>query len=468
MPIFIKTTSRIRLESFNEESLTFVVDENRTATFHAQSQQILTYLLSFVREGQSLEILEKQAKGDVSLSRLCLFIEQLKKNGLIDYYFHFHASERAVVSPKSPKFKSSTLSAANPALKCSYVLSRFAYFRRQDDKMILECPLAPFRIALNAEFFSRLLPYITGAENLINNEYKTSLEDQTWGVFISLLIEYGVIHPIQNAETEHLKFWEFHDLVFHTCSRRGEFDDHVRFGATYRFREKFTPPSTFKDIDFDNVLELYKPDLDELAISDTPFSKILESRRSIRDHSDRRKITLGQLGEFLYRSIGLREVVKTPTQDAIFRPYPAAGAIHEIDFYLVVNVCDDIEPGVYYYHPEKHALCKKNVDIPYIERMISNAQSGMGVTATVPQIIFVLTSRFKKIAWKYEKMSYRCTLLSMGAIFQTMSLVATSMNLASCIVGSGDSSLFAEALNIDSLEEGAIGEFTLGGTPHCY
>ena len=86
----------------------------------------------------------------------------------------------------------------------------------------------------------------------------------------------------------------------------------------------------------------------------------------------------------------------------------------------------------------------------------------MGVTATSPQILFILTSRFKKIAWKYEKMSYRCTLVSMGAIFQTMSLVATSMNLASCIVGSGDSFLFAKALNIDPLEEGAIGEFTLG------
>jgi hypothetical protein len=49
-----------------------------------------------------------------------------------------------------------------------------------------------------------------------------------------------------------------------------------------------------------------------------------------------------------------------------------------------------------------------------------------------------------------------------GAIFQTMSLVATSMNLASCIVGSGDSSLFGEALEINALEEGAVGEFALG------
>ncbi|MBA3957078.1 MAG: SagB family peptide dehydrogenase [Parachlamydiaceae bacterium] len=463
MPIFIKTTPRIRLRSFNKESLTFVIDENRTATFHVQTQQVLTNLLSFIREGQSLEILEKQEKTDASLSRLCLFIEQLKKNGLVEYYFNFNASENVVVSPKSLNFKSSTLSPNNMTLKqCPYILSRFAYFRRQDDKMMLECPLAPFRISLNTAFFNRLLPYITGAENLTNYEYKTLQEEKTWRAFISLLIKYKVIHPVQEIETENLQFWEFHDLVFHSSSRRGEFDDNVRFGATYRFQEKLSPPLTFKDIDVNSAFELYKPNLDELAISDSPFSRVLESRRSIRGHSDSKKITLEKLGEFLYRSIGLREVVKMPIQDAIFRPYPAAGAIHEIDFYLVINVCNGIEPGVYYYHPVRHTLCKKNVGMSYIEKIISNAKFGMGVAATAPQIVFVLTSRFKKIAWKYEKMSYRCTLISMGAIFQTMSLVATSMNLASCIVGSGDSSLFAEALNIDSLEEGAIGEFTLG------
>jgi SagB-type dehydrogenase family enzyme len=120
------------------------------------------------------------------------------------------------------------------------------------------------------------------------------------------------------------------------------------------------------------------------------------------------------LGEFLYRSIGIREVIKTSKQDAIFRPYPGAGAIHEIDFYLVINACEGISSGIYYYQPVNHVLCKKNVDLQYIEKIISNAKTAMGANSTVPQIIFVLTSCFKKIAWKYEKISYRCTLISVG------------------------------------------------------
>jgi len=463
MSLFIKINSRMKLKSCNKDSLTFVIDDNRTATFQTQTPKIHMTLLAFVCEGKSLDELRNLDFDDPSLFRFFLFIDNLKKNGFVDYHFQFNNSEHVIVYPKSHKFKDSFLKPVNIILKQGpYVLSRFAYFRREHDKMILECPLATFRAALNTEFFNRLLPFITGENDLINYEYGALQEEKAESIFLNLLIESGIIHPTHEIETEHLRFWEFHDLIFHSHSRRGEFDDNARFGATYRFQEQLEPPQTFKDTDFDQAVKLYKPNLDELAISDTPFSKVLENRRSIRNYNKSKLINIEELGEFLYRSIGIREVIKTPNQDAIFRPYPGAGAIHEIDFYLVVNACEGMNPGIYYYQPVNHALCRKNVDMQYIEKITSNAQAGMGVNSTAPQIVFVLTSRFKKIAWKYEKMSYRCTLISVGTIFQTMSLVATSMDLASCIVGSGDSSLFGEALGINILEEGAVGEFALG------
>lgn len=109
------------------------------------------------------------------------------------------------------------------------------------------------------------------------------------------------------------------------------------------------PPQTFKDTDFDHAIKLHKPNLDVLAINDIPFSMVLESRRSVRIYSKSKIINIEELGEFLYRSIGIREVIKTSNKDAIFRPYPGAGAIHEIDYYLVVNACEGIDSGIYYY-----------------------------------------------------------------------------------------------------------------------
>lgn len=463
MSIIIKVNSRIKLKSYNKDSLSFVIDDNRTATFQTQTSKIHKFLLAFIYEGKSLDELQNQDPDDSSLFRLFLFIDNLRKNGFVDYYFNFNNSENAIVYPKSHSFRDSILRLESLSLKqCPYVLSRFTYFRRKHDKMMLECPLAPFRAALNSKFFKRLLPFITGEKDLVNYEYKSLQEEKVGNFFFNLLIECGAVLPIHEIEKEHLRFWEFHDLIFHLHSRRGEFDDNVRFGATYRFEKQLPPPQTFKDTDIDLAIKLNKPNLDELAISDTPFSKILESRRSVRNYSKSKKININELGEFLYRSIGIREVIKTPNQDAIFRPYPGAGAIHEIDFYVVINACEGIKSGIYYYQQVNHTLSRKNVDMQYIEKITLNAITAMGVNSTAPQIVFVLTSRFKKIAWKYEKMSYRCTLISIGAIFQTMSLVAISMGLGSCIVGSGDSSLFGEALNMNSLEEGAVGEFVLG------
>lgn len=461
MSILLKTNSRIKLVAHHQSSLEFAIDGNKMATFHTQTAKVHMALLTFLCKGISWDELQL---ADSSLTRLYWFIDNLKKSGLIDYYFQFNGFEYAIVSPKSPHFKDSILSQASAITfeKRLHVLSRFAYFRRENDKMVLECPFAPFRAALDAEFFNRFLPFISGKQKLADHDYETLQEGKTNKILLSLLIEGGVIHSFHEEEAKPLRFWEFHDLIFHSRSRRGEFDDNIRFGATYRFQKQLAPPQTFKDIPLDQAIKLYKPNLDELAINDIPFSKVLESRRSIRNYSESKKISINELGEFLYRSIGLREVIKTPKQDAIFRPYPSAGAIHEIEFYLVINACEGISSGIYYYHPEKHALTQKKADRSYIETIISSAKSAMGANANSPQIVFVLTSRFEKIAWKYEKMGYRSTLISLGAIFQTMSLVATSMDLASCILGSGDSALFSEAIDINSLEEDAVGEFALG------
>ncbi|CDZ79840.1 SagB-type dehydrogenase domain protein [Candidatus Rubidus massiliensis] len=461
MSILIKINSRIKLTTYDNNSLTFIIDGKTPATFVTQTPKNHATVLAFINEGSSLYELQNQNFND-SLARLFLFIGLLKKNGLINYHFQFDNEESALICPKSNNFNDSVLKSENLMPEsCSYILSRFSYFRREQDKIILDCPLASFRTALNTNFFIRFLPLINGENKLIDNQYKTIHEEHTWKTFFKLLIENFVIHPINEIEKEHLRFWEFHDLIFHSSSRRGEFDDNARFGATYRFQNKMTPPQTFKNITFDQGIKLYKPEDDE-NINKTPFYNILEKRKSVRSYSKNKKINLKDLGEFLYRSIGIREIVKTPKYDAIFRPYPGAGAIHEIDFYLVINACEGLRPGIYYYEPFNHELFRKNVEWQFVQKIISNAREAMGANSTTPQIVFTLTSQFKKIAWKYEKMSYRCTLISMGAIFQTMSLVATAMGLASCIVGSGDSSLFGKALNINSFQEGAIGEFALG------
>jgi oxazoline/thiazoline dehydrogenase len=59
--------------------------------------------------------------------------------------------------------------------------------------------------------------------------------------------------------------------------------------------------------------------------------------------------------------------------------------------------------------------------------------------AGLPHIRLVMTSRFLRNSWKYEKISYRLILQDLGCLYQTFSLTATALGLASCILGTVNS-----------------------------
>jgi SagB-type dehydrogenase family enzyme len=63
--------------------------------------------------------------------------------------------------------------------------------------------------------------------------------------------------------------------------------------------------------------------------------------------------------------------------------------------------------------------------------------------------------------WKYQGMAYALILKDLGALIQTMYLVATSMDLAPCALGAGDADLFAQATGLNQLVEASVGEFML-------
>jgi SagB-type dehydrogenase family enzyme len=82
-----------------------------------------------------------------------------------------------------------------------------------------------------------------------------------------------------------------------------------------------------------------------------------------------------------------------------------------------------------------------------------------------PQVLITLASRFQRMSWKYNTISYAATLKNVGVLYQTMYLVATDMGLAPCALGSGNSDLFADAAGTDYYAETSVGEFMLGTLP---
>ena len=97
-----------------------------------------------------------------------------------------------------------------------------------------------------------------------------------------------------------------------------------------------------------------------------------------------------------------------------------------------------------------------------VESLLEEAAATARIAPDSLQVLVILTSRFERIAWKYESIAYALTLKHVGVVYQTMYLAATAMNLAPCALGCGDSDLFARAAGTDYYVETSVGEFLLG------
>src|SRR5262245_51752852 len=185
-----------------------------------------------------------------------------------------------------------------------YVLSRFAYCHRIEDEWILESPLSHAVVILHDiraihALFLLIRPHraVDLAAKVPGLTKKVALE------LFEFLYNAGVLASVD--ESDELLQWEFHDLLFHSRSRAGR---HANpYGRTDRFVGKVKPPTVVKKQKSKIKIDLYKPDIDQLRKADQPFTKVLEERRSKRDHG-KTAITKNEVGEFLYRSARVRKI----------------------------------------------------------------------------------------------------------------------------------------------------------------
>lgn len=225
--------------------------------------------------------------------------------------------------------------------------------------------------------------------------------------------------------------------------------------------------------------------LEQVAAQDPPFTRVLEARRSVRKYASD-PISLEQLGEFLYRALRIQHLmthyapVNLATSgnpavgewngdpnsplvpvELVLRPTPAGGALHELETYVVVNRCQGLASGLYWYDPLHHRLHPAGRDEEAVKGLLEDARRATHVVLE-PQVLIILATRFGRVAWKYESMAYALTLKNAGAALQTMYLVATARGLAGTAVGAGNSDLFAKATGTDYYAETSVAEFLLG------
>ncbi len=346
-----------------------------------------------------------------------------------------------------------------------HMLSRFAVIRRNGADLVLESPLSDSRVVLHDARCCTLLHALATAKTV--SQLVPSDGSLTYDVvagFVGLLLTTGLLTDVDDADgtaedaNPTLRQWEFHDLLMHTRCRMGRHRD--PFGGSYRFLDTIAPLPAVKPKMSQDVIDLYTPDMDALRAHEMPFSQVLEGRRSIRAHGDP-PLSDRQLGEFLYRVARVEAVQVTDHGEVCWRPYPAGGALHELELYPLVRQCQGIAPGLYHYTPLAPQLCRLSNPTQVTDALLRDAVYATGADWE-PQVLILIAARFQRFSWKYASIAYATIQKNVGVLYQTMYLVTMAMGLAPCGLGAGNADLFAQATGMDYYAESSVGEFLLG------
>jgi oxazoline/thiazoline dehydrogenase len=407
-----------------------------------------------------------QSDGPAAIPQFLMLLQYLQRLAILCRTLYLDDQPLATVVPIG---SDGSLPQTRLDRKAHYALSRFVVSRVDAGGIILESPLSHFQIRLHHRLASHIVFELRTFRSCEDLAAEVADGDFTYvSPFLEMLERAGMLSRQQEGgvdpETNSYPAsgWEFHDLLFHTRSRRGR--HRAPYGGTFRFvNQSVPPPPALKAAMSEELIPLDRPDMAHLELSDPSFTAVLEGRRTLRQQGDT-ALTRQQLGHFLYRSARVRKVIHTPQGDFSQRPYPAGGALYELEIYPVVARCEGLDSGLYQYGPLDHVLSRISGITPELGRLLEEARYTWDQTVQT-QILLVITTRFPRIHWKYQSLSYALSLKNLGALYQTMYLVATAMGLAPCALGGGDSDLFARIAGLDYLAEGSIGEFALGSAP---
>ena len=347
-------------------------------------------------------------------------------------------------------------------------LSRFAVLQAVDGALLVRHPESHLAVELGPRamtILARLSDFCHWSQ--LTPESGSLPAPAVRGV-LDHLARAGALDQTQAAQTpverDAAVQWNPFDWWLHSRTRNPR--SVAGWGGTYWGRDRFAKLDPVPEPYRGRTLDLPVPDLSERARTGSSLASVMERRRSLRIHDDEQPIDVAQLGEFLYRAARTRTLV--PTADGVDvlldRPYPAGGAVHELETYVLVRHCAGVAAGLWHYQGLDHRLVRVAEPTGPTQDLLTAAATA-ALMDSPPQVVLIVAARFGRLMWKYETIAYALVLKHVGVLLNNFYLVATDMGLAPTAVGSGNAQSFADATGRDPMAEGSVGEFILGSRP---
>ncbi|MCR8433636.1 MAG: SagB/ThcOx family dehydrogenase [Crenarchaeota archaeon] len=184
--------------------------------------------------------------------------------------------------------------------------------------------------------------------------------------------------------------------------------------------------------------ELIKKDLYETIIS----------RRSCRNFAPK-PLPVGVVSTLLYLSMGCTGwlIGGYSLRRYPLRSTPTSGGLNGIDLYLINRFNGDALPnGFFYYDFVNHELKVLYKGDPTVT--ILKLFRDQSFVESAPLWILLILNLVRGV-WKYKTEYYRLGLLDAGVLMEQIHLVATAMDLCSCLIGGLDKKAARVALGLE-------------------
>ena len=356
-------------------------------------------------------------------------------------------------------------------------LSRFAAIRAIDGELLLESPLAAYHVVLHRHLASGVVMALSGPTTVDEIAGVVGATPDMVSDIMGYLVGTGIVlvgeWVARTGQRGQARFTEdedrtltsgsYHDLLFHSRSRMGRHGG--QSGAVFPHAETHPSPDLVKPMRSGRRFQLYRPRIVDLIKNDPPLTKVLENTRHWAELTER-QLNAEQVGELLFRAARIRSVSSETagtevSYDVSDRPYLSIHGLYELELYVSVHNCAGLPRGTYHYDPEYHALTLVNDSELELDELLDSARVAAG-SAVTPPVLITMTARVARFSWIYGGIGYSLTLEHVGALQQTLCLVANAMGLAACVPAVDPGDVLDSALRLGWPAEVGVGEFLVG------
>ena len=138
-------------------------------------------------------------------------------------------------------------------------------------------------------------------------------------------------------------------------------------------------------------------------------------------------------------------------RDVALRNFPSAGGLQCTEIYLVISRVKGISQGLYHYNPMQK--CLAIIEKGNFRWRVADCCSQHEWLAEASVVIFIAPD-VSRLIWKYGAYkSYRLSHIETGVVSQNLHLIATALELGSCMVFGFDDELANSLLGLDGRQE---------------